>query len=312
MPLTEEQREEIREIVRDEIRRIVREKLEQADAFLLDANYLDVNSRNFGRHNLSSQLLEHHTRAKEESPQIRDSYAPAQSWVAYAAYPVERGCQLNLKALKDKLHPNKRIGRGAEWYRQLPTSVTLMLHELWVTPRELRGKAKPEGLQGEPGEGLEWFLRIDPTGHIEIGGSTRLFVERDEGRFFIFVSLIGFFWQLLYLTQAIYHDAGYQGEVEVLLNLIGTRGTRLADFADGWASPFSSDSYARPGEDQCDDLHIQAKRVLALAVAGDDKIEEVVRGIASDIGSYYRQDPARCFDCRTHEFPRRQYSGLLR
>lgn len=304
MPFTEEQREEIKQIVREEIRRIVREKLEQADAFLLDANYLDVNSPNFGRHNLSSQLLELHVRPKEESPQTRYSYAPAKSWVTYVVYPVECGCQLDLKALKDKLHPNKRIGSGADWYRHLPTSVTLMLYELWVTPRELRGKAKPERLRGEPGEGLEWFLRIDPTGHIETGGSTRLFVERDEGRFFNFVSLIGVFWQFLYLAQAIYGDTGYQGEVEVLLNLIGTRGTRLKDFADGWASPFSV-------EDQCDDLNIQAKRVLALAVAEDEESEEAVRGIASDIGSYYHQDRPQCFDYRTHEFPWQQYSHLL-
>jgi hypothetical protein len=114
---------------------------------------------------------------------------------------------------------------------------------------------------------------------------------------------------MMYLSQAIYQDCDYYGMVSVLVNLVGTKDTLLVDYArsprGGWASPFSHE-YTAP-RPVCQDPNVQIPRRLALADSPEDEVEDIVRQISRDLGAYYRQDPPRCFDCHTGEFPARQY-----
>ena len=154
------------------------------------------------------------------------------------------------------------------------------------------------------------FYRVLPSGHIEFACTYPLFYEREDIRFFSFVNLIGHFWQLLYLSKAIYADAGCADEISILVNLIGTENSILADFAKsksgGWLSPFDPMSFGLDNE-HCRDRNIQIKRNISLEQATDDEIESFVRNIAQELAAYYAQDQARCFDFHTQEFPVRDY-----
>jgi hypothetical protein len=113
---------------------------------------------------------------------------------------------------------------------------------------------------------------------------------------------------MVYLSKAIYCDVRFHGETAVLVNLVGTNGTRLADFAPGWASPFSPIYSIPPERETCYYPNIQVERRLLLTDASDGEIETMIREIARDLGAYYGQDRPRCFDYHTDEFPWRDYT----
>ena len=272
----------------------------ESDEFLKTRDYLDVESKDFGRHSLSSRLLE----------EVELEYRLAQSWVSFVLYPVEGNCKIETFALKDKLNPasQQRIWRGDQWYHTVPKPFwSAMFLNPRANPKEFLGTWQP-GYQNI--EGFLQFIQIQPTGHIEIGCTYPLFYRRDGVRFFAFVNLVGYLWQILYLSKTIYCDAGFYGDIAVLLNLIGTKDTRLASFASGWASPFSPERGVHSEQEICPYLNIQIKREITLAGASDSDIETEVRKIAQELGAYYGQDRPRCFDYSTGEFPVRDYTSV--
>lgn len=277
----------------------------QPDEFLTTHNYLDVKSEDFGRHVLSNRLVEEGPKADAPGAE----YVPAQSWVSFVFHLFDSGCEIKTAALKEKLRPDQRIGREGKWYHGVPRSFIDMFCNPRATPRKFLGTWQPRDSQNA-GE-ISHFIRIQPSGHIEIGCTYPLFYQRDGIRFFGFVALIGYLWQMIYLSRAIYRDADFYGETAILVNLIGTKGTRLAYFAPGWPSPFSPAYWlilTSPEQEICHDPNIQIERRLLLAAASDEEIEAMIREIARDIGAYYGQDRPRCFDCQTDEFPHRDYT----
>lgn len=279
----------------------------QPDKFLTAWNYLDIDSEDFGHHSLSKRLVEMHS----SRDKIEGEYAPAQSWVSFVSYPVNGNCEVDTLALKDKLKPDQRIGRGPEWYRGVPRPFLQMLYSPRSTPREFVAWWHPSDLEDKE---ITHFIRIVPSGHMEIGCVYPLFLQIDGVRFFSFVNLIGYLWQMTYLSKAIYDDTGFYGEAAISVNFVGTNGTRLADLAKsqrgGWPSPFSFE-YTPSKQDVYLGSNIQIERILSLAGASDEEIENVVRDIARDIGAYYGQDRPRCFDHHTNEFPYRQYATWM-
>ena len=276
----------------------------QPDKFLTEHNYLNTESENFGHHSLSDRLVEAHR--KETAPGAE--FLSAQSWVSFVFCPIDSGCGINPSALRDKLKPpDQCIWSGDEWYHWVPKPFIDMFYSARSTPKEFVGRWSPLRQNAEE---ITHFIHIRPSGHIEIGCTDCLFFQRDGVRCFAFVSLIGYLWQMVYLSRAIYHDAGYYGETAVLLNLVGTKGTRLADFAGGrrgkWGSPFSS-MYSHSEQDVCQYLNIQIERGLLLTESLDDEIENMIREIAGELGNYYGQDRPRCFDFCTNEFPHEDY-----
>lgn len=275
----------------------------QPDGFLTDNNYRDIESADFGRHALSNRLVE--IRPKVDAP--GGEYLPAQSWVSFVFCPVDRGCNIDTVGLKVKLSPDRRIGREGNWYHAIPRPFSKMFWSPLATPREFVGRWSPSGQHDEQ---ITHFIRIRPSGHIEVGGTYPLFCERNDMRFFRFVTLIGYLWQMAYLSKAIYRDADFCGEAAVLVNLVGTDGTRLADFATGWVSPFDPEywfSLRSPREEVCPDPNIQIEQRFMLVDASDDETEAIIREIARELGTYYGQDRPRCFDYHTESFPCRHY-----
>ncbi len=281
----------------------------QPDEFLEANNYLDPESEDFGHHKLSERLVEEHSKTGTWGTES----VAARSWVSFVFCPVDSGCEIDTVSLRAKLKPDQRIGRGSEWYRIVPRPFNEMFYSPQkATPREFLGTWQPR--RSQDAEEISHFIRILPSGPIEVGCTYPPFCQRDDVRFFGFVALIGYLWQMVYLSKAIYLDAGFHGETAVLVNLIVTKGTRLADFADGWVSPFNDEevwlstlSSRKLKQEICSDPNIQIKQELPLADASDDEVEAMIREIARDIGAYYGQEPPRCFDCRTGAFPSTKY-----
>jgi len=273
----------------------------QLDEFLTAYNYHDVESEDFGRHALSDRLVEEHLKADAPGAE----YVPARSWVSFVFYPVDSGCEIDTVALKEKLQPNQRIGREGQWYHGVPEPFLDMFWIPRATPKEFLGTWYHR--KDQIAEKTSHFIRISPLGHIEVGCTYPLFCKHNGVRCFTFVTLIGYLWQMVYLSRAIYRETGFYGETAVLVNLVGTNGTRLADFARGWASPFSPEYLVLREREICYYPNIQIERRLPLADASDDEIETTIREIARDIGAYYGQERPRCFDYHTNEFPYRDY-----
>ena len=262
---------------------------DRSDEFLVNHNYTDIEAGNFGHHSLTNDLVEMH-RSSENLFEIK--LLPAKSWVSFVFFPNDTKIQVDTVELKNSLKPDQRIGRGPEWYHGIPKSFIYMLYSSQATPREFLGKWSPESPSAD--EKVSKFIRIRPSGHIEITCTAPLFFVRDGTRCFLFVCLIGYLWQMTYLSRAIYQNSDYYGGVSVLVNLIGTKDTYLDGYAKsqrgGWAS--SLFSITRPSI--CQDLNIQIRHELVLTE--DDEVEAMVRKIAKDLGAYYSQDRPRCFD----------------
>ena len=223
--------------------------VDQVDEFLTAGNYLNVESTDFGHHALSKHLVEAHMMTKSGGLWDKE-FVPANSWVSFTFCPADRGCEIDTVGLKSKLRPDQRIGREGKWYHGISRPVWDMLSDARSTPKEFSGQ---QSLPIHDNGDITHFIRIQPSGYIEIGCSYPLFWQRDDVRCFGFVGIVGYLWQMLYLARAIYRDAGYHGYVTILLNLAGTAGTRLADFAKskrgGWASPFGFE-YGIPREQE--------------------------------------------------------------
>jgi hypothetical protein len=277
--------------------------------FLIKNNYIDVDAENYGRNSLTSQLVEitHSTK-----PGTVYDTTEAKSWVSFVFNPLDKNCKIDTVSLVNKLQPDKRIGREGKWYHGLPRPISNMLFNAKGTPKSYLGHWFP-GNHYALTEYTHAFI-ISPDGHIQIAVTYPLFYERDfEGitvRFYSFVNLIGYFWQLVYLARAIYNDANYQGNTLILINFIGSAKTILADFAKGpnkkWVS-IGDWEYTPSSQDQVQEDSIRIERQICLAEASEDDIETMIRDIAGELGKYFGQQSPKCFTPDTDEFPVNDY-----
>lgn len=276
---------------------------QQFQDFLLRNNYIDVESKDFGRNLLTKGLVE----KRWEQDERKNVYTPAQSWVSFVFNPLVDPCELDVPSLRPKLQPGERIGRDGEWFHGLPTPITDMFYSSNATPRGLISKWN-RGI--EDADGHLQSINILPNGVIHFGASYPLFYQNKNIRFYSFVTLIGYLWQLLYTVKAIYRDAGCNRQVALLLNFAGAKGTVLADLAKGqmknWIDIFDW-RYPDNPRDVCQENNFQISRELSLPDIEDEQVESLIRDIAKEIGQYYNQPTPRCFTPDTDEFPVQQF-----
>ena len=291
-----------------------REKFEvnTSEVFLSKNNYADIDSEQYGENDLTRNLVEI---ISSKTPEKSFDIKTAKSWVSIAYVPISSGCHIDTAELPSKLQPDKRIGRGEKWFYGLPRPVIEMLWQSKGTPHMLSGKWFP----ASPDDHTEYThaINILPSGGIHLAVTHPLFYERPfEGlssnvRFYSFVNLIGYYWQITYLARAIIRDVDYHGDTLVLLTMLGTSGTYLLDLAKGdrekWISlgdwQYNPNSY-----DQAQEKHIRIERTYNLVDSSDDDIESLIRGVASEIGKYYNQPTPRCFTPDADKFPVNEYN----
>jgi hypothetical protein len=285
--------------------------INQLNEFLSENGYQDVDSPDFGHNNMSQNL-------RELVPHVGNSgdrydEANAKSWVSFCFLAGTNSCTLNPRDLQENLKPDQRIGRDGSWFHGLPAPVSDMFYHATANPRLYQCRWSPKRMPN-PHTYIQAF-DILPAGIVHFMATSPLFSQRltredHSVRVYSFTNLIGYLWQFTYVAKAIYHNAQYLGDISVVLNLIGSCQTMMADFAQGskkkWFSVFDWE-YSPSPEDICNANNIQITRKLSIVECSDEEIELCVREIAFELGQYFGQDTPQCFTPDTNEFPIADY-----
>lgn len=277
----------------------------QLQEFLKKNSYDDFESPDFGCNQLSQGLME--KRWVEEN-QKNDAF-PAESYISFIFYPLDGTCKINPNALLEKLQPENRIGRDGSWFHGLPSPILDMLRSATATPKGILGKWSAYG--GLSADQYFQALSILPNGVIHFSSSYPLFYQNKNVRFYGFVTLIGYLWQLVYTVKAIYKESDYSGNTAVIVNFKGAKNTILADLAKGpqkiWIDVFDW-RYNDDPKNTNQENNIQIRRNIQLPNSSDDQIETMVREISEEIGHYFNQPKPKCYIPDTEEFPVTQFT----
>jgi len=277
----------------------------QLQEFLKKNAYADFESPDFGCNQLSQGLMEKRWDVENQKNEI----IPAESSISFIFYPLDGTCKINPNALLEKLQPEKRIGRDGSWFHGLPNSILDMLRSATATPKGISGK----WTGNRDLNATQYFCAINifPNGIIHFLSAYPLLYQNKNIRFFSFVSLIGYLWQLVYTVNAIYKDADYSGNTAVIVNFKGAKNTILADLAKGpqkiWIDVFDW-RYNDDPKNINQENNIQIRRNIQLPNSTDDQIESMVREISEEIGHYFNQPKPKCFIPDTEEFPVNQFT----
>lgn len=164
------------------------------------------------------------------------------------------------------------------------------------------------------------YLRFDETGNIEYAHTQRVFGEEEDknARFFCYVRLIGITWQFIFWAKNLLISAGYTAGARLLVNLVGTRDTILAQFSDEpgeggqkWVQPL----YDPLGRGmtlrtsvKCHDPNLQMEYKLVIGNVTEASSRDVILDISRRLGlAYNHQSSPRCFNYNTDIFPWNQY-----
>ena len=186
-----------------------------------------------------------------------------------------------------------------------------------MTEMFMTATATPKGIFGKwtgnrelnPDQYIQ-AINIFPTGIVHFVATNPLIYQRGKVRFYGFVSLIGYLWQLIYLIKAIHKNIACSCNVAIILNFSGAKGTILADLAKGpnkiWIDAFHwlyNDDPRKINQEN----NFQVYRELQLPDSSDEQIEGIIRDVSEEIGNYYNQPTPQCFTPDTNEFPVQQY-----
>jgi hypothetical protein len=214
----------------------------QAASFLASSGYSDPTHPAFGRNIWTDKLGE-----IRRSPDTRDVIEKAYSWLSLVAEPTAIGAvtvdiakQLNSLPY-GKLADSPPYNRFAVPPNKQTTIDTAVLFEPFRNGNDL----------------WKSFLRVDCVGNIEYAESQNVFLEFNGYRLFQYVTLVGLCWQFQFLAKEILEQHGYNSGVRFTINIVGTRDTILAQFAEGkgvggnkWISPFERDIFGREESSQ--------------------------------------------------------------
>jgi uncharacterized caspase-like protein len=164
------------------------------------------------------------------------------------------------------------------------------------------------------------YLRIEKRGNIEYAISDYpIFRQWKDLRIFQYIQIVGTVWRFLFLAKHLLSVGGYTGEVEISVNLVGTRDTLLGDFSretgedrQHWSDPFEAGGIFFSGRSlqslQCSDSNLQMKYQVVLANLNEANSFNIVRDVAQELGlAYNHQSRPRCFNYNTEIFPWSQY-----
>ena len=158
------------------------------------------------------------------------------------------------------------------------------------------------------------YIRIEKTGCIEFCDSFYSYFSHQGISAFRYVQTIGIVWQALFFAKLILGESGYEGGATALVNLVGTKDSILADFADQpgekgsrWAEPGRADPLrTNTGllDLKCPNSNLQIEYRLDMADLDPARSREVINDLAAQLGlGYNHQSEPRCFNYNTDVFP---------
>jgi hypothetical protein len=274
-------------------------------SFAVANGYQDPRHPNFGRNNWSEKLGEWRG-SRSTSRQIVRAF----SWLSVMMEPTSSQ-NLTIDIAQESERLNKYKATGSKPYERfwfhgnrLTTVNSVVLHQEEGADRNYWG----------------YYLRIDQHGNIEYADAVRVFYEWENMRWFKYVPVIGLIWQFMFFAKQTLANVGYDLGAELVVNLVGTEGTMLSDFAQEpgednqrWAQPNSTDLFMeRRKSMECHDLNIQLKYQVILGNLDEDSSFKIVEDIGRKLGlAYNHQSVPRCFNYNTNNFPWNQFSSAV-
>ncbi len=166
------------------------------------------------------------------------------------------------------------------------------------------------------------YVRIEKSGAIEYCDSYLSFRDFKGMRSFEYVQIVGATWQFIFFVKNVLGNLGYKSGVKLLLNLIGTKDTILANFSKApgkdnkhWLSPGEDPFLTRgdPSSLECNDPNLQMQYELVLSNLDESSSHKLIVDIAEKLGlAYNHQSEPRCFNYETNEFPWQQFLNQQR
>lgn len=276
----------------------------QKPSYAAKANYADPSHPNFGRNELSEKLVEHRWSRKMDSQDVR-----ALSWLSLIVEPIANEL-ISIDIVKQQeqiqeLNKPRADMRPYERYlipnKSRTTINSLLYYDEFAHDTKLwRG-----------------YIRLDKSGSLEYVDSSSVFGELDGFRHFRYVQIIGAVWQVLYLAKSLLGFAGYEKGVRLLVNMVGTKDSILADFStehvegkDAWMDPFEGQGWHRDHlfELKCPDQNLQIDYDLVIGNLNEDAVTLVAISVASQLAlAYNHGSTLRCFNYDSTVFPWKQY-----
>ena len=162
------------------------------------------------------------------------------------------------------------------------------------------------------------YIRIDKSGSLEFCDSLLSYFSYKDMHAFRYVQIIGMVWQFLFFAKLMLGEYGYGLGARLLVNLVGTRDTILADFASApgsgnkkWLEPGGRDMLDR-GESllnlKCPDMNLQVEFGFVPADLDEASSRLIIDSVARQLGlAYNHQSEPRCYKLGTDVFPWQQF-----
>lgn len=269
------------------------------------ANYLDPAHPNFGRNEWSEKLVEHRW-----GRDLKNADVKAFSWLSLIVEPISNELiAIDIAKQQEQIQELKKPRANTKPYEQ------------YLIPDKSRTTISSLLFYDEVHENREFwkgYIRLDKSGSLESADSKSVFGEYNGVRHFCYVQIIGTVWQFLYLAREVLMKAGYEKGVRLLVNMVGTKDTILADFSteheEGkqvWLDPFMSDGFRGQGylfELKCPDQNLQLQYDFVIGMLDENTAKQVATNVANQLALAYNHGPTlRCFNHDTDVFPWRQY-----
>jgi hypothetical protein len=262
--------------------------------------YADPTNPNFGRNEWSNRLGEYRL-TKDATRETSKAY----SWLALVVEPMANyPISIDIGAEFETLSKQKAQSDNP--------------YERFTIPREgittLKSVVLFDRLGREP---RPWsrYSRVEDSGNIEYSDCSYVFYALDLARCFRYVQVIGSIWQFIFFAKNVLSRAGYLSGVRLLVNLVGTRETTLADFAEGqgagrqrWRRPFDPFTDDVSSTWKCYDANIQLEYQFVLQSMDQGESFNLIKDAANKLGlAYNHRSSPRCFNYNTEVFPWQQY-----
>lgn len=134
---------------------------------------------------------------------------------------------------------------------------------------------------------------------------------RDETGVFLLGRILAECWQLSGLVAQLYSDIGHSGKTHLCVVLVGTKGTVLAGFADGYSDPLEEQRWLWDHLDQrdwtCHAPNLNFCHSVDVLGMQPKEQPQFVNDLAEDISLAYNHDGPRCFDEKTGLIPDRYF-----
>lgn len=228
------------------------------------------------------------------------------SWLALVIEPLNNNdFEINLSKLSNEFGQYQPTGQEP-FERLLPPRQKMTSINSVILYNELKNQSN------------YWskYIRIEKSGSLELCDAYNSFFSHQTIRAFRYVQIIGIVWQFLFFAKSILKKNNYNGSARLLVNLIGTKETSLADFAKGkgkddkyWVEAGGYGGWRFDGNsNKCSDSNLQMKYEFILGNINELASKKIIENVAETLGlAYNHQSEPRCFVYGTDTFPWNQF-----